>query len=94
MTVTAADQVIDTQGWQQAALSVQAPKDFAGALELSVTGSSEETGNQQTASSAALPVRLSFQPLATPKTPPDPQREQVARAGRCGAGGGRAPEPQ
>ncbi|MCT7942220.1 VCBS domain-containing protein [Shewanella sp. SP1S2-7] len=70
ITVTAADQVIDTKGWQQDALSVQAPKDFAGTLELSVTGRSEEAGNQQTASSAALPVRLSFQPLATAEDTP------------------------
>ncbi|MDT3296640.1 VCBS domain-containing protein [Shewanella sp. SP2S2-6] len=70
ITVTAADQVIDTKGWNQDALAVQAPKDFAGTLELSVTGRSEEAGNQQTASSAALPVRLSFQPLATAEDTP------------------------
>lgn len=65
VTVTAAGQVIDTQGWQQDALHVQAPKDFSGTLDLSVTGRSEEQGNHQSASSAAWPLRLSFERLGT-----------------------------
>ncbi|MXV30473.1 tandem-95 repeat protein, partial [Aeromonas veronii] len=70
VTVTAADQVIDTQGWQQDALHVQAPKDFSGTLDLSVTGRSQEAGNLQSASSAALPVRLSFERLGTVEDTP------------------------
>ncbi|HHQ4705553.1 TPA: VCBS domain-containing protein, partial [Aeromonas hydrophila] len=70
VTVTAADQVIDTQGWQQSALSVQAPKDFAGTLDLSISGRSEEVSTHQTATSAELPLRLSFESLATNEDTP------------------------
>ena len=70
VTVTAADQVIDTQGWQQSTLHVQPPKDFSGTLDLSVTGRSEELGNHQTASSVALPLRLSFERLGTVEDTP------------------------
>ncbi|RBP79296.1 VCBS repeat-containing protein [Shewanella putrefaciens] len=65
VTVTAADQVIDTQGWQQDALSIQSTKDFAGTLNLSISGRSEEGSTHQTATTAELPVRLSFESLAT-----------------------------
>ncbi|MDT3275644.1 VCBS domain-containing protein [Shewanella sp. SP2S2-4] len=70
ITVTAADQVIDTKGWNQDALAVQAPKDFAGTLDLSVTGHSEEAGNQQTANSAELPLHLSFERVSVVEDTP------------------------
>ena len=70
VTVTAADQVVDTKGWQQDALHVQAPKDFAGTLDLSVIGRSEESATHQSASSLAQPLRLSFEHLATVEDTP------------------------
>ncbi|MFQ1771309.1 VCBS domain-containing protein [Aeromonas veronii] len=70
ITVTAADQVVDTKGWQQDALSVQAPQDFAGSLDLRISGRSEEGSTHQTATSAELPVRLSFESLSTSEDTP------------------------
>ncbi|WP_226019672.1 VCBS domain-containing protein [Novosphingobium sp. FKTRR1] len=74
-TVTQADQQIDTRGWQQDALRVQAPKDFTGAVDLQVIARSEEAGNAVTADSQVLPMRLTFEPASllsltedTPKT--------------------------
>jgi len=70
VTVTAADQVIDTKGWQQDALSIQSPQDFSGTLDLSISGRSEEGSTHQTATTAELPVRLSFERLATTEDTP------------------------
>ncbi|MCG9964887.1 VCBS domain-containing protein [Shewanella cutis] len=70
VTVTAADQVIDTTGWQQDALRIQSPKDFSGTLDLSISGRSEEGSNHQAATSAELPLRLSFERLATSEDTP------------------------
>ncbi|HDZ8836880.1 TPA: VCBS domain-containing protein [Aeromonas veronii] len=70
VTVTAADQVIDTKGWQQDALSIQSPQDFSGTLDLSISGRSEEGSTHQTATTAELPVRLSFERLGTTEDTP------------------------
>ncbi|MXV31275.1 hypothetical protein GS629_21310, partial [Aeromonas veronii] len=70
VTVATAGQVIETTGWTQDALVVKAPQDFEGQLNLQVSARAEETSTHQTATSAELSVRLSFERLATTEDTP------------------------
>ena len=84
VTVGQADQEIDTRGWQQDALRVQAPHDYTGAVDIQVTARSEEAGNAVTADSQMLPMRLSFESADDRRHAQDLQRRQAAGTGRRG----------
>ena len=69
-TVATAGQVIETTGWDQDALMVRAPQDYAGQLAIQVSARAEETGNHQMATSADMTLSLSFEnPSTTEDTP-------------------------
>ena len=70
VTVTTAGQVIDTAGWQMDAVTVEAPKDFEGQLDLKISARTEESATHQTVTSAELPLPLSFERLSTAEDTP------------------------
>ena len=82
VTVATADQVIETTGWNPDTIAVRPPQDFQGQLNLQVSARAEETANHQTATSADMAVRLSFDSLVltedTPKTFSEAQLLQFA----------------
>ena len=71
VTVTTADQVIDTQGWAPDQLHLMAPTGFEGVVGFQVAARSEEGANhQQGALTAFVPQALSFDsPVVIEDTP-------------------------